>query len=234
MEEEQRHGCNSMSGRFFLHVLVIDEHLKHVKRGGGLLTIRNCIVFRNLQCAPQHPNTPPYMIHTTQQHVKRRPGLAIRGLLNTHRVTDTTTYRLHRHNLVPFSQRILKVKLCSSFRRGILKRARSLPPEEFLLPQKLVEQLRRGEGKHGKTHDSGFNSEQNSSYVVSEGNSGTACDVASNVFNSELGSNYLAHYGLDGPLAEYQPPPSEYGNDAPEEPSEVDIFTQFYLRGGYL
>ena len=62
-----------------------------------------------------------------------------------------------------------------------------------------------------------------SSYVVSEGNSGTACDVASNVFNSELGSNYLAHYGLDGPLAEYQPPPSEYGNDAPEEPSEVDM-----------
>ena len=42
-----------------------------------------------------------------------------------------------------------------------MKRARSLPPEEFLLPQKLVEQLRRGEGKHGKTHDSGFNSEQN-------------------------------------------------------------------------
>ena len=35
-------------------------------------------------------------------------------------------------------------------------------------------------------------------------------------------SNYLAHYGLDGPLAEYQPPPSEYGNDAPDEPSEVD------------
>ena len=33
LEEEQRHGCNSMSGRFFLHVLVIDEHLKHVKRG---------------------------------------------------------------------------------------------------------------------------------------------------------------------------------------------------------
>ena len=62
--------------------------------------------------------------------------------------------------------------------------------------------------------------------MVSEGNSGTACDVASNVFNSELGSNYLAHYGLDGPLAEYQPPPSDYGNDAPEEPSEVDnIFT---------
>ena len=59
--------------------------------------------------------------------------------------------------------------------------------------------------------------------MVSEGNSGTACDVASNVFNSELGSNYLAHYGLDGPLAEYQPPPSEYGNDAPEEPSEVII-----------
>ena len=93
---------------------------------------------------------------------------------------------------------------------------------------------------------------------MSEGNSGTACDVASNVFNSELGynnkammlllvimimimmkvaiivirllltyqtycrSNYLAHYGLDGPLAEYQPPPSEYGNDAPDEPSEVD------------
>ena len=28
-----------------------------------------------------------------------------------------------------------------------------------------------------------------SSYVVSEGNSGTACDVASNVFNSELGYN---------------------------------------------
>ena len=23
------------SGRFFLHVLVIDEHLKHVKEGGG-------------------------------------------------------------------------------------------------------------------------------------------------------------------------------------------------------
>ena len=35
-------------------------------------------------------------------------------------------------------------------------------------------------------------------------------------------SNYLAHYGLDGPLAEYQPPPSEYGNNAPEELSEVD------------
>ena len=33
LEEEQRHGCNSTSGRFFLHVLVIDEHLKHVKRG---------------------------------------------------------------------------------------------------------------------------------------------------------------------------------------------------------
>ena len=30
------HGCNSMSGRFFLHVLVIDEHLKHVKRGVAL------------------------------------------------------------------------------------------------------------------------------------------------------------------------------------------------------
>jgi len=30
----------------------------------------------------------------------------------------------------------------SEARRGILKRARSLPPEEFLLPQKLVEQLR--------------------------------------------------------------------------------------------
>ena len=38
-------------------------------------------------------------------------------------------------------------------------------------------------------------------------------------------SNYLAHYGLDGPLAEYQPPPSEYGNDAPDEPSEVDNFS---------
>ena len=37
-------------------------------------------------------------------------------------------------------------------------------------------------------------------------------------------SNYLAHYGLDGPLAEYQPPPSEYGNDAPDEPSEVDDY----------
>ena len=60
--------------------------------------------------------------------------------------------------------------------------------------------------------------------MVSEGNSGTACDVASNVFNSELGSNYLAHYGLDGPLAEYQPPPSEYGNDVPDEPSEVLIY----------
>ena len=36
LEEEQRHGCNSTSGRFFLHVLVIDEHLKHVKRGVAL------------------------------------------------------------------------------------------------------------------------------------------------------------------------------------------------------
>ena len=52
------------------------------------------------------------------------------------------------------------------FRRGILKRARSLPPEEFLLPQKLVDQLRRGEGKHGKAIDSGFNSEQNRFFLV--------------------------------------------------------------------
>ena len=75
-----------------------------------------------------------------------------------------------------------------------------------------------------------FFKNENSSYVVSEGNSGTACDVASNVFNSELGSNYLAHYGLDGPLAEYQPPPSDYGNDAPEEPSEVDNLNLTFYR----
>ena len=88
-----------------------------------------------------------------------------------------------------------------------------------------MEELQRHDGHHSKYQDSGFNSEQNSSYVVSEdpSNACTAADVPSNVFNSELGSNYLEHYGLDGPLPEYQPPPSDCGPELPDEPSEVPL-----------
>ena len=138
---------------------------------GGVALLCNTLhhIHNTLTFVPKHP-----ILHHVLHH--RAPcqegGLAIRGLLTTHGVTDTTTYRLHpqpysiflKNKPNHFFSTNNHVKLC---RRGILKRARSLPPEEFLLPQKLVEQLRRGEGKHGKTHDSGFNSEQNRFFIFS-------------------------------------------------------------------
>jgi len=127
-------------------------------------------------------------------------------------------------------------------KRGILKRTRSLPQDEFILPQKLVDQLRKNEslfsnnssrthesGFNSGTAESGFNSEQNSSYIVSENPSGTGSDIPSAVFNSELGSNYLENYGLNGPIPEYHSLPQISDDKQSEEvplPSVTSIGTR--------
>jgi len=118
-------------------------------------------------------------------------------------------------------------------RKGILKRTRSLNQEEFILPAKLVEQLRKNESlfsnNSSRTKDSGFNSEQNSSYIVSENPSGTGSDIPSAVFNSELGSNYLENYGLNGPIPEYQSLP-QVSNDKPSEEVPLPSVTSIGTR----
>ena len=53
-----------------------------------------------------------------------------------------------------------------------------------------------------RTRDSGFNSEHPSYFLNSEHPSHTGSDIPSAIFGcSEIASDFLKHYGLDGPLA---------------------------------
>ncbi|XP_023330314.1 uncharacterized protein LOC111702774, partial [Eurytemora carolleeae] len=90
-------------------------------------------------------------------------------------------------------------------------------------------------GRNTRARDSGFNSEYNSSVLASEKGSCVyypdqnsnafeseqgsnvfgseqpsvgPSEAPSAIFGSELGSNYLEHYGLDGPLEVYTPLPA--------------------------
>jgi len=107
-------------------------------------------------------------------------------------------------------------------RKSILKRSRSLPQDEFCISEKL---MGRNDSRFShRTHDSGFQSDHPSSVIgseqpslVSDQPSGTGSEIPSAIFNSELGSNYLEHYGLNGPLAEY---PSVHS----DPPQDIEIF----------
>ena len=80
-----------------------------------------------------------------------------------------------------------------------------------------------------RTNESGFNSEQNSSYIVSENHSGTGSDIPSAVFNSDLGSNYLENYGLNGPIPEYHSLP-QISEDKPSEDQPLPSVTSVGTR----
>ena len=80
-----------------------------------------------------------------------------------------------------------------------------------------------------RTNESGFNSEHNSSYIVSDNPSGTGSDIPSAVFNSDLGSNYLENYGLNGPIPEYHSLP-QISEDKPSEDQPLPSVTSVGTR----
>jgi len=121
-------------------------------------------------------------------------------------------------------------------RKGILKARSKYVEDNLVIPAEILDKICKKDGhNYRRARDSGFNSELNSSVLVSEQGSEAFCgdqgsvvynsEQGSNVFGSEqpsegpseppsaafgseLASNYLENYGLNGPLDEYLPPPS--------------------------
>ena len=89
---------------------------------------------------------------------------------------------------------------------SILKRTRSLKVKGSggFRVQRQISDIDGGDDEwNEKSNDSGFNSEHNSSFIGSEHPSGGGSDcIPSAIFNGELHSSYLQHYGLDGPIPE--------------------------------